>query len=62
MLKIEQLRLLFEALDTNLEALNAFLVLMRERHERAEINSCQALTIIHKEGMISKLQKTILNF
>ena len=62
LLKIEQLRLLFEALDTNPEALSAFLVLMRERHERAEINSRQALTIIHKEGMISKLRKTILNF
>lgn len=62
LLKIEQLRLLYEALNTNPEALGAFLLLIRERHDRAEINSRQALTLVHKEGMISKLQKTILNF
>jgi predicted site-specific integrase-resolvase len=62
LLKIDQLRVLSDTLNTNSEALSAFLVLMTERHERADINSRQALKIIHKDGTISKLQKTILNF
>ncbi len=62
LLKIEQLRVLSDTLNTNPEALSAFLVLMTERHERAGINSRQALEISRKDGTISKLQKTILNF
>ncbi len=62
LLKIAQLRVLSDTLNTNPEALNAFLVLMTERHERAGINSRQALEISRKDGTISKLQKTILNF
>lgn len=62
LLKIDQLRVLSDTLNTNPEALNAFLVLMTERHERAGINSRQALEISRKDGTISKLQKTILNF
>lgn len=62
LLKIDQLRVLSDPLNTNPEALNAFLVLMTERHERAGINSRQALEISRKDGTISKLQKTILNF
>lgn len=62
LLKIDQLRVLSDTLNTNPEALSAFLVLMTERHERAGINSRQALEISRKDGTISKLQKTILNF
>ena len=62
LLKIDQLRVLSDTINTNPEALSAFLVLMTERHERAGINSRQALEISRKDGTISKLQKTILNF
>ncbi len=62
LLLIEQLRILSDTLNTNPEALSAFLVLMTERHERAGINSRQALEISRKDGTISKLQKTILSF
>lgn len=62
LLKIAQLRVLSDTLNTNPEALNAFLVLMTERHDRAGINSRQALEISRKDGTISKLQKTILSF
>lgn len=61
-LKIAQLRVLSDALNTNPEALTAFLVLMTERHERAGINSRQALEISRKDGMIYQMQKTILDF
>lgn len=61
LLGIEQLRILCDTLDTNSAALDAFAVLMLERHERARINSRQALEISHRDGRISKLQQTILN-
>ncbi len=62
LLKIEQLRVLSDTLNTNPEALSAFLVLMNERHQRAGINSRQALEISRKDGMIYQMQKTILDF
>lgn len=62
LVKIEQLRVLSSVLNTNPEALSAFWILMQERHQRAEINSRQALEVSHKNGIISKLQKTIYGF
>ena len=62
LIKIEQLRILSETLNHHPEALDAFIILMHERHRRAEVNSRQALEISHRDSMISKLQKTILDF
>lgn len=62
LVKIEQLRVLSSVLNTNPEALSAFWILMQERHQRAEINSRQALEVSQKNGIISKLQKTIYGF
>lgn len=59
LLKIEQLRTLSEILTANPEALSAFLVLMHERHTKAETNSRQALEISRKDGRILKFQSII---
>lgn len=56
LLKIHQLRTLREILVANPEALTAFHILMDERHERAEVNSKQALEISRKEALIKKLE------
>jgi hypothetical protein len=56
LLKIHQLRTLREILVANPEALTAFHLLMDERHERAEVNSKQALEISRKEALIKKLE------
>lgn len=69
LLKIEQLRILFDALDTKPGALDVFLKLMEERHKKAENNSRLALEINQKNSLITKMKNLgdvekseILNF